>query len=50
MKVEPRKHADIFGYQSFFFHTVTKIVQALVMKYNEILQALAVEGDVLLPK
>jgi hypothetical protein len=33
-----------------FFHTVSKLVQALVMTYDEIFQALAVEGEVLLPK
>jgi hypothetical protein len=33
-----------------FFHTVSKLVQAFVITYDEIFQALAVEGDVLLPK
>jgi hypothetical protein len=33
-----------------FFHIVSKIVQTLVITYDEIFQALAVEGDVLLPK
>jgi hypothetical protein len=33
-----------------FFNTVSKPVQALVVTYYEILQALATEGDVLLPK
>jgi hypothetical protein len=32
------------------FHKVSKIVQAHVVIYDEIFQALAVEGDVLLPK
>jgi hypothetical protein len=33
-----------------FFHVVSKLVQALVITYYEIFQALAIEGDVLLPK
>jgi hypothetical protein len=33
-----------------FFHTVSKLVRAPVITYSEILQALAVEEDVLLPK
>jgi hypothetical protein len=33
-----------------FFHVVSKLVQALVITYDEDFQALAVEGDVLLPK
>jgi hypothetical protein len=33
-----------------FFFTVQKLVQALVITYDEIFQALALEGDVLLPK
>jgi hypothetical protein len=33
-----------------FFTYFSKSVQILVIKYDEILQALAVEGDVLLPK
>jgi hypothetical protein len=33
-----------------FFHIISKLIKALVIKYDEILQALAVEGDVLLPK
>jgi hypothetical protein len=33
-----------------FFSTVSKLVQALGITYDEIFQALAVEGDVLLPK
>jgi hypothetical protein len=33
-----------------FFHTVPKLVQALVITYYEIFQALAVKGVVLLPK
>jgi hypothetical protein len=33
-----------------FFCIVSKPVQALVITYDEIFQALAVEGDVLLPK
>jgi hypothetical protein len=32
-----------------FFHTVSKLVQALVITYDQIFQALAVKGDVLLP-
>jgi hypothetical protein len=31
------------------FHTVSKLVQALVITYDEIFQALAVEADVVLP-
>jgi hypothetical protein len=31
-----------------FFHVVPKIVQVLVIRYSDIFQALAVEGDVLL--
>jgi hypothetical protein len=31
------------------FNTVPKLVQALVIMYDEIFQAVAVEGDVLLP-
>jgi hypothetical protein len=33
-----------------FFHTVSKLVQALVITHEEIFQALAVEGDILLLK
>jgi hypothetical protein len=33
-----------------FYHIVSKLVQALVIKYDEILQALAFGGDILLPK
>jgi hypothetical protein len=33
-----------------FFHVVSKFVQALVIKYDEIFQALAIEGNILLPK
>jgi hypothetical protein len=33
-----------------FFHIVSELVQALVITYSEIFQALAVEGDVLLLK
>jgi hypothetical protein len=33
-----------------FFHAVPKLVQALVVTYDETFQALAAEGDVLLPK
>jgi hypothetical protein len=33
-----------------FFHIVPNLVQALVITYEEIFQALAVQGDVLLPK
>jgi hypothetical protein len=33
-----------------FFHTVSKLVQALVIIHDEIFEVLAVEGDVLLPK
>jgi hypothetical protein len=32
------------------FHTVSKLVQALVITYVYVFQDLAVEGDVLLPK
>jgi hypothetical protein len=33
-----------------FFQTVRKLVQALVITYDEIYQALVIEGDVLLSK
>jgi hypothetical protein len=33
-----------------FFHIAPKLFQALVITCNKIFQALAVEGDVLLPK
>jgi hypothetical protein len=33
-----------------FFHTGPKLVQALVITYDEIFQVLAIEGDVLLQK
>jgi hypothetical protein len=33
-----------------FFHIVSKLVQALVISYSEIFQALVVEGDILLPR
>jgi hypothetical protein len=33
-----------------FYHTISKFVQALVVTYDEIFQALAVEGEVLLPR
>jgi hypothetical protein len=35
---------------SLFFHIVLKLVQALVITYDEIFEALAVEGDILLLK
>jgi hypothetical protein len=35
---------------SLLFHIVSKLVQALVIKYDEIFQALPVGGDILLPK
>jgi hypothetical protein len=38
------------GIRPLFFHIFSKIVQALVITYYEIFQALAVEGDVLLLK
>ena len=38
----------VFGHQSIFLHIATELVQALVMVYNKIFQALVVEGDVLL--
>jgi hypothetical protein len=50
-KWKQEKHTDIFGLQSsLFFHIVSKLVQALVITYDKIFQALAVEGDVLLQK
>jgi hypothetical protein len=33
-----------------FFHIVSKLAEALVITYDEIFQALAVEGDVMPPK
>jgi hypothetical protein len=39
-----------FDISPLFFHTVSKLDQALVIKYGGIFQALAVEGDVLLPR
>jgi hypothetical protein len=33
-----------------FFHIISKLVQALVTTYNEVSQALAVEGDIPLSK
>jgi hypothetical protein len=33
-----------------FFHIVSKLVHAAVITYDKIFQALAIEGDVLLPK
>jgi hypothetical protein len=33
-----------------FFHIVSKLFQALFLTYDDIFQALSVEGDVLLPK
>jgi hypothetical protein len=33
-----------------FFHILSKLLQALVIIYDEIFQALVVEGDVLLSK
>jgi hypothetical protein len=33
-----------------FFHIISKLIQALVIKHDEIFQALAVEADVLFPK
>jgi hypothetical protein len=33
-----------------FFHIVPKLIQTPVITYNEIFQALAVEGDISLPK
>jgi hypothetical protein len=43
------KHTYIFEHQSSIF-PVTKLVQGLVIKYDNIFQALAVEGDILLMK
>jgi hypothetical protein len=33
-----------------FLHIISKVVQALVIRYDEIFQALGVEGDILLLK
>jgi hypothetical protein len=38
------------GISPLFFHIVLKLVQALLIKCDEIFQAVAVKGDVLLPK
>jgi hypothetical protein len=48
--MKPRKTIRIFSRTSaLFFHVVSKPVHTLVIKYDEIFQALAVEGDILLP-
>jgi hypothetical protein len=46
-----KKSTQIFVDNSpVFIHIVSKLVQALVITYDEILKALVVEGDILLPK
>jgi hypothetical protein len=46
-----KKSAGIpFDIIPLFFHIVCELVQALAIIYDEIFQALAAEGDVLLPK
>jgi hypothetical protein len=40
----------MFGNSPLFLHIVPKRVQAHVITYNEIFQALAVEGDILILK
>jgi hypothetical protein len=44
------KHTDIFAKPVLFFHIVFKLVQPSVITHDEIFQALAVGGNVLLPK
>jgi hypothetical protein len=48
--MEKRKVHKCLDISPLFFHIVPKLIQALVIMYDEISQALAVEGDVLLPK
>jgi hypothetical protein len=49
--METRKaHGYIWTSVLYFFTYFSKSAQALVITYDEIIQALAVEGDVLLPK
>jgi hypothetical protein len=43
-----KKLMDVLDISPLFFDIVFELVQAFVMTYNEIFQALAVEGDVLL--
>jgi hypothetical protein len=38
------------GISPLFFHIISKLVQAFVVKYDEVFQALVVEGDILLLK
>jgi hypothetical protein len=46
--METKKALDMLGhYSSLFFHTVPRTVQALVITYDEIFQALAIEGNFL---
>jgi hypothetical protein len=49
-KWRKEKQSDIFRHQSLFFHTVSKLVQATVIFYDEIFQAVMLEGYVLLPE
>jgi hypothetical protein len=44
------KHMDNFGHQSSIFPHSFQTCSDIYQTYNEIFQALAVEGDVLLPK
>jgi hypothetical protein len=46
--VETRKVHRYLCTTVLYFSTVSKLVQALVIKYDEIFQALAVDGDILL--
>jgi hypothetical protein len=46
-KISIRISLDI---SPLFFHIIPKLVQALIIKHDDTLQALAVEGDILLPK
>jgi hypothetical protein len=38
------------GIGLIFFHIISKLAEALVIIYDEIFEAVAAEGDVLLPK
>jgi hypothetical protein len=49
-KWRQEKHLDIFGHQSCIFYTALRLLQALVITYDEIFQALAVTTAALLPK
>jgi hypothetical protein len=45
-----KKNKQMFGNQSSIFHIDFNHAQALVITYGDVFQALAVEGDILLPK